>query len=52
MDGTETDYCRNSKVSLMEEVIRLATRQETGKLLETYQCCAVDKWDNWDKRGR
>jgi uncharacterized protein len=43
MDGTETDYCRNSKVSLMEGAIRLAARQETGKLLEAYQCCAVDK---------
>lgn len=51
MDGTETDYCRNSKISLMEGAIRLVTRQETGKSSEAYQCCAVGKWDNrpvWD----
>lgn len=31
MDGTETDYCRNSKISLVEGGILFAARQETGK---------------------
>lgn len=35
MDGTETDYYRNSKIALMEGVIRLATRHETARRPDT-----------------
>jgi uncharacterized protein len=51
MDGTETDYCRNSKISTMEGGILLAARQETRKFPGDYQRCAAGKWDNrpaWD----
>jgi uncharacterized protein len=35
MDGTEIDYCRNSKIALMEGVIRLAARCETARRPDT-----------------
>lgn len=51
MDGTETDYCRNSKIALIEGIMLLTSRWEAGKSLEPHRCCAADKWDNrpvWD----
>ncbi|MGH3885611.1 MAG: cyclophane-forming radical SAM peptide maturase AmcB [Pseudonocardiaceae bacterium] len=35
MDGTETDYCRNSKIALMEGVISLAARHEPARRPDT-----------------
>jgi uncharacterized protein len=63
MDGTETDYCRNGKIVLMEGVIHLprGTRPladrirdheiRLRKLLQSYRRCPINKWDNrpvWD----
>jgi len=63
MDGTKTDYCRNSKIALMEGVIRLAARHETARdrirdyntgfreLLKKGLLIST-RMDNWDNRRR